>query len=143
MDDSAIKARIKARREALGISQEEMAERLGIARNTLANIEKPLDKKGSTRITNEHLPDIARELLTSEEELFIGFRPCHPADKDTIEEAREGYLAREKSIKDDYEDRLAASRELIDALKNNIADLKKLLDEKEQQIAMLKKRRKS
>ena len=139
MDDSAIKARIKARRDALGLSQGDMADRLGIVRNTYANIERP----GGTKLTIELLGRIAMELRVSAEELFLGYRPCHPGDSRSLEDARAGYLEKEKAMTDDYEARLEADRELIAALRDNIASLKKLLEEKEQTIAVLKKRRKA
>lgn len=143
MDDSAIKTRIKARREALGLSQTEMARRLGISRNAYVNIEKPLGMNGSTKITKDFFPDLARELKISEEELMLGFLPCHPGDSNSLEDAKAGYLEKEKAIKDDYEARLSADRELIAALNDNITSLKRLLEEKEQTIAVLKKRKKS
>lgn len=143
MDDSAVKARIKARREALDITQEDMAERLGIVRNTYANIEKPFGKKGATRLSCQYLPDIANELQISEEELILGFIPCHPGDTDSLEDAKAGYLAKEKSIRDEYERTLKDRDRLIAAYEANIRSLNKLIDEKDQQIAMLKKKRKA
>lgn len=138
MDNRAIKARIKALRDRLGISQEEMADRLGIARNTYANIEKP----GVSAIVRKDLEDIARELGVSEEELLLGYVPCHPGDQNSLEDVRARYLGEKEAEKHNFEARLADKDQVIEAHAATIRSLNKRIEDLEEQNTMLKKRKK-
>lgn len=139
MDDSAIKARIKAFREARGLSQEEMALHLGIARNTYANIERP----GVSAIVREDLKEIAAILKVSEEELLLGYVPCHPGDANSLEDVKARYLGDREVDRKNFEARLADKEQVIQAHAATIQSLNKRIEDLELQISMLKKRKKS
>lgn len=139
MDDSEIKARIKAIREAQGLSQEEMAFHLGIARNTYANIEKP----GISAIVREDLGKIASILRVSEEELLLGYVPCHPGDENSLEDVKARYLGDREAERQNYEARLADKEQVIQAHAATIQSLNKRIEDLELQISMMKKRKKS
>ena len=86
MDDKHIKTTIRSYREARRISQIEMAERLGIDRNTYRNIEH-----GRTRLLSVHLPRIAQELGVSVDELCLGYRVGDPDSDPSLNLLREEY----------------------------------------------------
>lgn len=80
MDDLEMKDRLKALRKALKINQETFAQRLGVARNTIANYET-----GHRTPMNAMLQSICREfnvdflwLTTGEGEMF------HQTNNDTM-----------------------------------------------------------
>ena len=61
MDNARIKENIIRKRTEKGISQDEMAQRLEMSRNSYRNIEK-----GSTYVVSRHLKEIADILKLSE-----------------------------------------------------------------------------
>ena len=70
MDNASIKENIYRKRNEEGISQDEMARRLGIVRNTYRKIER-----GPVRLLSEHIDGIAEVLGTTPEELVLGYKP--------------------------------------------------------------------
>lgn len=70
MDNDSIKVNIVRKRTEEGISQDEMARRLRISRNTYRSIEK-----GTAKVISERLNEIASSLNTSAEELVLGYKP--------------------------------------------------------------------
>lgn len=67
MDDKSIKENIRRKRKAMGISQESMAENMGVANSTYWEIES-----GSTSILNPNLEKIAEVLGCSVSEIVCG-----------------------------------------------------------------------
>ena len=70
MDNARIKENIIRIRNEKGFSQDEMANLLGISRNSYRSIEK-----GSTNVISRRLGEIAHLLGVSEEELALGYQP--------------------------------------------------------------------
>ena len=70
MNNDSIKENIIRKRTEEGISQEEMARRLDVSRNTYRSIEK-----GQTNIISRRLDEIAALLNVSVEELVLGYKP--------------------------------------------------------------------
>lgn len=139
MDNNAIKARIETIRESKGISQTKMALDLGIARNTYIKIESP----GFSPIVREDLGDIAGLLGVSEEELLLGYVPCHPGDASSLEDVKARYLGEKEAEKRNYEARLADKEQVIQAHVTTIRSLNKRIEDLEEQNKMLRKRKKS
>ena len=81
MDNARIKENIIRKRTEKGISQDEMAQRLEMSRNSYRNIEK-----GSTYVVSRHLKEIADILNITEEELVLGYKPAEGAG--SLEEVR-------------------------------------------------------
>lgn len=130
MDESSVKENLIRAREACGLSQTEVASRLGINRASLVKLEK-----GRTRILNKHIPDMAQMYGVSVEALFLGYEPS-PESAAFLEERR----TERNQLIDDYENRLKELRdklrdkdELIGELRQNIRLLQeiKLRNEKD------------
>lgn len=134
MDNDSIKGNIIRRRTEEGISQDEMARRLDISRTSYRNIER-----GKSRIISRRLPDIARQLNISEEELVLGYKPS--AGQSRLEELKVKYNEDLAVVKSGLEARIAeleAAVAMRDAL---IANLNELVRSKDEIISLLKRER--
>ena len=123
MDNVSIKDNIRKIRKARRVTQEEMADKLGMSITAYRDFER-----GNTSILNNNLIKISALLETPTEELVLGYRPSQ-IDGANLNEIRTEY-----------------SRQ-IDILKTRIADLEKLvgslegnLESKNEIILMLKKK---
>ncbi len=134
MDEDAIRLRLKESRNRNGLTQKEMAEELGIDRNTYSNIER-----GSTALVCRHLERIAELLHTTEEELLLGYKPCRPGDKDSLDDVRIQYQEKLDNAKDGYEDKLASANKLLATYEEMIRMLRAQNEEQKLEISMLKK----
>ena len=124
MDNKSIKDNIRRIRMARKITQEEMADRLGISPTAYRDFEK-----GGTTIINNNVMKFADLLDTTTEEIVLGYRPTQ-IEGATLEDIRSEYGTR------------------ISVLDRRIEDLENLVKAKEETIAtqkeiikMLKKRR--
>ena len=70
MDNNSVKDNISAIRRRNGLSQEAMAEKMGISRTAYRNIET-----GSTKLISDSIIKIAEILGTVPEELLLGYIP--------------------------------------------------------------------
>ena len=68
MDEASIKKNIEMRRNEMGLSQQEIADRLGISRNGYRKIER-----GSTRLFNENLTLLADAFDCRVEDFLIPY----------------------------------------------------------------------
>lgn len=98
--------RIRQAREQAGLSQEKMAEELGVGRTTYVNFET-----GRSRLFSPLMEGMAARLGKSVEEILFGERPDDRLlrDKAALEEWRSSLVA-------EYESRLSALQEKVDAL---------------------------
>lgn len=135
MDEKTIKTNIYRRRKTLSISQTEMADRLGMDRNTYRNIES-----GCTRIFNCHLEEIARVLNISSEELVLGYRIGDPECDPGLQDGRIRYDAEIEILKREYAGRLAEADEKIRTLEKRISELEEILQDKCEIISFLRER---
>lgn len=117
MDEKQIKESIRRCREESGLTQKEIAQKIGISRNAYADLEN-----GGTRIFNEHLEKIASETSRSVEELVFGFTPVEDASK-KLEEDRLQFDSRMKATVEEYERRLSEKDMLIEVLQKLVAQL--------------------
>lgn len=107
MDEKKVKERIKNARENGSITQQEMADELGISRRAYNSLEK-----GSTRIINDNVWKIAKLTDTSVEELVLGYRPEENADKKLLEE-RLSFENTLKEVENKYSKRISELENLL------------------------------
>lgn len=124
MDNGTIKKNLENIRKSMHLSQEDMADALGVARNTYRNIEK-----GDTRLISDTVLKIAEFADLSPEEVVLGYLPVEDRDR-TLQDVREKYSERIRTLTDEYEARLERKRE-------KIAHLDELLKEKDNRIRTL------
>lgn len=135
MDEKTIKNNIFRRHRTLSISQTEIAERLGIDRNTYRNIES-----GGTRMFNCHLEDIARVLEVSLEELLLGPRTGAAENDSRLRESVTWYSSRLDTVTQEYEGKLAEAAGKILSLEKRISELEAILQDKCEIITFLRER---
>ena len=98
MDADSIRERIFNERRRLGMTQEEVAARLGISANSFREMEN-----GGTTLINKRLPDIAKIFGITLEELLIGY-PIPANDyKKQMEESEKLYKAKMREIESRYQ----------------------------------------
>ena len=124
MDNNSIKENIRKIRKSKGLTQEEMAHRMGISLTAYRDLEK-----GETSIINANLQKIAALLETTTEELVLGYRPVQ-MEGPGLEDIKEEYTGRvsvlEKRITDleklvcTLEETISAKNEIITMLKNSL-----------------------
>lgn len=134
MDNGTIKKNMESIRLSRRLSQEEMAEVLGIARNTYRNIEK-----GPTKLISETVIKFAEWAEVTPEEVVLGYLPVEDTDS-TLKDVREKCNERIRILTEDYESRLEKMRE-----KNNyLSEINKALEDNvrtlKSYIAILEKR---
>lgn len=133
MDDNSIKEIIALLREKKGLSQTELANRIGIDRNTYRNLEK-----GDTRILSPHIEAIAKELGTTTEHLLLGTdledeRKLSLNDID----ARETELV--SIVRNMYSEKISMLEKEVADLKELVEILKSRIYDKDLIISMLRK----
>lgn len=131
MDNARIKENIIRKRTEKGISQDEMAQRLEMSRNSYRNIEK-----GSTYVVSRHLKEIADILNITEEELVLGYKPAEGAG--SLEEVRSKYSKISDDLRQNYEERIAGLSDQLELQKLMVSDLRELIDSKNEIIRLLK-----
>lgn len=125
MDNISVKKNLENIRLSNNLSQEEMANVLGIARNTYRNIEK-----GGTKLISDTVMKVAEWADLTPEEVVLGYAPVEDRES-LLRETRERLNGRIRTITDDYEaklERLRSENEL----------LKELLKQKDDNIRTLK-----
>ena len=134
MDEITIKSNIERERERQGISQTEMAERLGIDRNSYRNLEK-----GPTRIINSNLDKVSDILGVSTEKLVLGYEPS-ASESLSLHDYEQKYKSEKARLIEDYEVQLEILRtKLSDQIKIN-ETLEKALEDNKAFVGYLTKR---
>lgn len=134
INDDTIKNNIFQKRIAKGLSQEDMAKRLGISRNSYRNIEK-----GNLNVINCQLRNIAEILDTSVEEILLGYRPVNGTNE--IKAIHTDYTRSIEDIKQKYENSIAKFTEQISMLNETIRNLHEIINTKDEIISLLKRSR--
>ena len=119
MDNARIKENIIRKRTEKGISQDEMAQRLEMSRNSY-----------------RHLKEIADILNITEEELVLGYKPAEGAG--SLEEVRSHYSKISDDLRQNYEERIAGLSDQLELQKLMVSDLRELIDSKNEIIRLLK-----
>lgn len=128
MDSSSVKKNILKTRKDLGLTQKEMADKLGISRTAYRNLEK-----GETKVYSNHISAMARLSGKKEEELVLGYVPKESEEQHLKE--MNNLATQMKIMQEQYEARiqellakLAEKDELIEFLKSNIRSQQSMLD---------------
>lgn len=139
MDNDSIKVNIVRKRTEEGISQDEMARRLRISRNTYRSIEK-----GTAKVISERLNEIASSLNTSAEELVLGYKPVESnSEMEDIrmefDSAKNRYEKEKASLIADYESRINVLTDHIASLESTISNMREIIDSKNEIISLMKR----
>lgn len=139
MDNDSIKVNIVRKRTEEGISQDEMARRLRISRNTYRSIEK-----GTAKVISEHLNEIASSLNTSAEELVLGYKPVERNSevediRMKFDSAKNRYEKEKASLIADYENRINVLTDHIASLESTISNMREIIDSKNEIISLMKR----
>jgi len=122
MNDKEIGAKIRSIRLSLGLTQAEVAERVGIQQESFRKFET-----GETHIINPHLEDITKALDTDIPELFM----CYDFDKERrlLEEQFNARFDRavleQDRMRDKYEQMLRDKDRIISLMQDVIDSLRK------------------
>ena len=123
MDNLTIKQNIRKARKKRNITQEEMADRLGISLTAYRDLEK-----GGTSVVHGKVIKMAELLETSTEEIVLGYRPTQ-LESGTLEDVRAQYGNQICTL----EQRVGDLEKLVGSLEGQVAS-------KDEIIKMLKKR---
>lgn len=139
MDNDSIKVNIVRKRTEEGISQDEMARRLRISRNTYRSIEK-----GSAKVISERLNEIASSLNTSAEELVLGYKTVERNSevediRMEFDSAKNRYEKEKASLIADYENRINVLTDHIASLESTISNMREIIDSKNEIISLMKR----
>lgn len=132
MDNNSVKKNIAVLRKRLGLTQQEMAEKLGISRNAYRRIES-----GETALVNDYLLRIASILDMTADELVLGYTPLE--NDGTLNELREKYLREGQEKERIYQEKISTLERTVQSQEQRIALLEDLARTKDEIIAMLKK----
>lgn len=124
MDERIFREKLRKARKGMGLSQEAMAEKLGLDRNTYGNIER-----GKTRLIYDHLGSILEILGISIEELITEGQP-EPRKNDAVL----------SDVCEQYETRLDAALKENSALRSRISELEDIIRDKTEIISYQKAR---
>lgn len=133
MNNSTVKENITRIRKDNGLSQSDMAEKLGISRTAYRNIEK-----GDTKLISDSLDKIADIFSLSPEEIVLGYAPSQENSR-KLREMQQAYSNRHSETIDRYEEEIRKLHKEINTLNNLIDALKDSIKTKDEMIAMLRK----
>lgn len=122
MDNTSIKDNIRRIRKEHGLTQEEMAHKLGISLTAYRDLEK-----GNTNIVNCNVIRLAHLLDTSTEELVLGYRPVRIPEENLRE------------MKEEYAGRIAELEKEVEYLRKLVKSQEEIIETKNQIIEMLRK----
>ena len=134
MDYGSIRKNIRELRSKLGLSQKEMAERMGVSRVAYSNLER-----GVTSLRPAVLEKIAAIGGIPMEELMLGYVPDEGVTHLREELTREYGDERARLIKA-YEDEIEKLGNRVEALENLVESQSRTIGVQEEMISMLKRR---
>lgn len=136
--DSKIKANLASKRKEAGLTQADVADLLGIDRNTYRNIET-----GATMVINPHLPKLCEILKCSVEELILGYDPSRPETNPNLEDIKASYGSRFTSTIEELRRQNEKYQASIEAQGERIRFLQEMLQDKNDIIKFLRAQNKS
>ena len=132
MDNDSIKDNIYRLRKKQALTQEQMANKIGISRNAYADIES-----GNTRVLSDKVERMALMNEISVEELCLGYKPVKPGYKEN--ELKASFEKELQKIKAAYEKDLKDKDKEIASLLALVDSLKRTISYQEQIILMQRK----
>ena len=130
MDEFSVKDNLRRVRKRLNLTQQEMAERVGLSRAAYANLET-----GPTRIINDAVEKVAELADISLAELVTGYRTSDELERelDRVQRTNSRRIA-------ELEARLLSREAEIATLKELIETLRDAVRTKDEIISLLKKK---
>ena len=130
MDELSVKDNLKRVRKRLNLTQQEMAERVGLSRAAYANLET-----GPTRIINDAVEKVAELADISLAELVTGYRTTDELEQelDRVQQSSGRRIADLEARLLSQEAEIATLKELIDTLRDSVRT-------KDEIISLLKKK---
>ncbi len=122
MNTELLKRNIRKQRKVMGLTQEELARKIGISRQAYNNIEH-----GRTHLVNRKLNKIADQLCVSVDRLLLGYEPSPDTDslKRELSEKNEK-LAYSERQRYEMQIRLDGMQQLLSQQSSYIESLKKI-----------------
>ena len=133
MDNKSVKENISRIRRRQGLSQEEMAERMGISRTAYRHIEH-----GPTRLISDSIGKAAEILGVSAEEILLGYVPEKEVSNE-ISEMKVRYGSRLRELESGHADELNRIKAHIGLMSELVSSLQENLRTKDEIISMLRK----
>lgn len=122
MDSKSVCDRIISERNKLGLTQEEMAQRVGISANSYRELEK-----GKTAIFNKRIIDISEIFGITPEELLLGYPSPSEEVRHKLEEAEKEFNRKISDIESRYKLSLAEIEGELNILKATIQNKEKII----------------
>ncbi|MFA6593469.1 MAG: helix-turn-helix domain-containing protein [Bacteroidales bacterium] len=132
MDNPSVKKNIAVLRKEKNLTQQEMADKLGISRMAYRNIET-----GTTKLISETVSRIAEIVGSTEEELVLGY-PATPENVVEVGILRDRHAEELRSVRNDYEGQLKELRDRFDVLEKMNSTMADLVRSKDEIINMQK-----
>lgn len=138
MDNNSVKENIIRCRKGQKLSQQDVAEKIGLSRTAYRNIEK-----GETKLLSDNIGKIAEVLGVGAEELVLGYSSM--SNPETSKEDKSyKWMYEELKNRRSFEmqkqaDEISRLVNEVSTLKDYIQALKNLISTKDEIIAMLKK----
>ena len=133
MDDESIKKNIIIARKKLRMTQKDVADRLGITRNSYRRIEC-----GDTVLINSYIHKLAEILDMSDEELVLGYVPYRL--EPGLNDVRREYISQLRHKEEEHKKETKELKQTIEDLKYRPGLLEEIIKAKEEMISMLKGR---
>ena len=138
MDNNSVKENIIRCRKGQKLSQQDVAEKIGLSRTAYRNIEK-----GETKLLSDNIGKIADVLGVGAEELVLGY-PSMSNPEISKEDKSYKWMYEELKSRSTFEmqkqaDEISRLVNEVSTLKDYILALKNLISTKDEIIAMLKK----
>ncbi|MCQ2182816.1 MAG: helix-turn-helix domain-containing protein [Bacteroidales bacterium] len=134
MDEKSIIDNLERVRQENGLSQNEVAEKIGISRNTYVNL-----VSGKTKVINEYLQPLSELFGITLEELLLGYRPAKTSETrlqelNDFEEMRLALVNRYENELSSLKDKLRDKDETIIDLRNHIKTLQEINSMQKRQL---------
>lgn len=132
-DDAKIREHLRKKRLELGLTQAEVAARVGFSKTAYCNLET-----GSTEILNKIFARVPEALGVPMEELLLGYVPLDPSEN-LVEDVKVEYGQRMRVLQDGFTSEMTRLNEEIRHLKDQIHDKEETISAQKVHIKDLQK----